>query len=256
MSETHPNFKSLISTVNDIKSIYANVGLPLMFQKTFKKKSTSEMNWNKNKLKSFRLIPEEIDRLYIIHNPRRREYDNSEDNDDNFIEFRHCIYYYLLVRIDHKGFKDKLYIEMISYCNFLQGWGTIYISSDINLFMKITLTHLYEKSSRDKVYDFIKIHDNYYIEDFDMEEEMLNYKYVQKLEHLCTEAICKNKLPLAQLPKTLRKNLENIIKYQKNKDEHENFINSNWGCSCCDRKLSSSSSSSSSSSPSSSCIIF
>ena len=230
MSKTHPNFKSLISTVNDIESIYANIGLPLVFQETFEKKSTSDMNWNKNKLKSFSIIPEEIDRLYIIHNPRRREYDNDnyEDNDDNFIEFRHCIYYYLLVRIDHKGFKDKLYVEMISYCNFLRGWGTIYISSDINLFMKIALTPLYEKSSRDKIYDFIKIHDNYDIEDFDMEEEMLNYKYVQKLEHLCIEAICKYKLPLAQLPKRLQKNLENIIKYQKTKDEYKNFIQSNW----------------------------
>ena len=188
-------------------------------------------------MKLFKIIPKEIDRLYIIQNPKRIEYD-----DEDLIEFRHCVYY-LVARIDHKGFKDKIYVEMISYCNFLRGWGTIYISSDINLFIKIMLNiSLYKKSSRDKIYDFIKIHDNYYIEDFDMGKEMLNFKYVQKLEHLCTEAICKYKLPLAQLPKRLQK----IIKYQKTRDEYEKFIHSNWGCNF-DQESSSSSSS---------CIIF
>ena len=40
MFQTHPNFKSLIPSVNNIQKIYEYISLPLIFQKDFRKRSS------------------------------------------------------------------------------------------------------------------------------------------------------------------------------------------------------------------------
>ena len=141
----------------------------LNFKKKFYKKSTSEIKWNKSKLKSFKINPKEIDRIYVIINPNQRRRDDDLKN----TIFSKC--YYLLCRIDDKNFENKLYIEMMSCCDDNFKGGTIFISSDIDIFIKLASKMFLKDDSIEKIKKFIKTQDNY-----DLEKEIETFENAEQ----------------------------------------------------------------------------
>ena len=234
MFRTHPNFKSLIPSITNIEKTYEYIVLPLRFQKKFRKRSSplEQKEWDEKKLKSFKINPKEIDRLYVINKPGTID---DDDESDEYIVRRH---YHLVARIDRKGFKNKIYIEMVAFCSLKNGIGTIYVSSDLNLFMNIMFSH-FNKKKREKIFDFIKIQDNHHLILFNIDAEICRYKYVPTLHYLCRQVIRENVLLQDFIPSLtphIRRQLTNYIKFKNAYEDHWHFLNDYMGCGGCKAK--------------------
>ena len=219
----HPNFENIFpdATFTNINSIikYMNVEIrrwnnnnteeeydtsnPFNHQDTFKKKTPQfEMRlWDKERLESFKIKLEEIDRLYYI---------NHYSNSVWVHEFD------LLIRINYEeGY--PLYVKMLAFCDYLgfssMGVGSIYVFFNPILFMK----HINDKMRflpqkyKNVIYKSLR-------DDIDLYHN--DVYSVPTLKYLCYENISYNKdklLPFfftSKLPIFLKNNIEEFIKYQ------------------------------------------
>ena len=96
--------------------------------------------------------------IYVIINP------NQKRRDDDLKDTKFSKFYYLLCRIDRKDFTNKLYIEIMCPCDDNFNYGTIFISSNIDIFMKLTSKKFLKDDSIEKIKNFIKTQDNYDLE--------------------------------------------------------------------------------------------
>ena len=226
MVKTHPNFKSIISTVSDAETIEKYLWYPLSYQNTFQKKTTPherKLLWNENELESFKIVTEEIDRLYYIN------------YDEDGIWGRD---YHLVARIgNYKG--RQLYVELVAGCDYsgfchygLNGWGTIYVSSNPSLFMKIIIfkemdpkliiknllyQRLRPRYDKTLIYQSLR-EDGFYVEEMDIYSKIFRMKNAPMLKHLCYENIYTHfevlQSSLSTLPHLLKINVKDFKQYQ------------------------------------------
>ena len=129
--KTHPDFKSIIPSVQNAEKMNHHLGEVLYYQYTFERGTTPwEMyQWDYKDLLAFEIDLERVDRLYHI------EVFKYEDPD------RIKYLYEMIGRMQYKG--EPLYIELNASCNSTcfeyDGEGNIFISRDANLFMKHVL---------------------------------------------------------------------------------------------------------------------
>lgn len=228
MIRTHPNFKTVVPSVNDAEGIDNCVGKALTYQFMFEKRTTPwEMkNWDYDELQKFVIIPEMIDRLYFIE---------EESNVGGSI-------YNLIVRVDYNG--EFLYVELSASCDFTgfdcQGGGQIFISKDANLFMMLTLPD--KDCEKDLIYNFLA-EDGIQVEmryeqdkvytytSFPMFREnlpMLKFLcHVPMLKYLCHEAVYFNKDILqgyaSVMPKNLTDSLDDFIRTREAIIDYDNW---------------------------------
>ena len=150
-------------------------------------------------LESFKIVPEEIDRLYFIK------------HDEFYYQGVWKDEYYLLARINcYDKICQNIYVEMIANCNGEEGFsngggsGTIYISFNPNIFIKVVLRGL-KGCNKMLVYNSLK-------------DDGFDVKDTPNLQHLCYKIIYKyhNNL-LLLLPNSLKNGIEEFIKYQNAK---------------------------------------
>ena len=117
--QTSPNFKSVDENVHNIDTIKDIVGYAIDNQKYFEKTTTPWDSWKGKNIQDFKIELEKIDRLYYI-------FGNELENEYNLV----C------------RMQGEFYIQMIAYCcNFSPVYsdGSIFVSRDANLFMKVVL---------------------------------------------------------------------------------------------------------------------
>ena len=140
--KTHPNFKCTfdpsIKDINDIVFFEEGDAFnPFLYQEIFEKKAlTEEMKEeDEDKLQSFKIDPEKIDRIYYID---KEIFEETKVNEYN-----------MLARIDNN---PPLYIDFRVFgcccrsfkCDNCEGNGNIFIFSDVNVFMTICKKRLDE----------------------------------------------------------------------------------------------------------------
>ena len=133
-AQTHPKFKSLMSSVTNSIDIYCKVGKALFYQENFPRETTpkEEKNWNFKKLQKINIIVEKIDYLYYIMFDR--------DDDDN------TSYFVLIARMDYKN--KPLYVQLNALLkdddeddDDVFHRGVITVSRDFNFFVKNICSH-------------------------------------------------------------------------------------------------------------------
>ena len=137
---THPNFKSLVPFITNAEELEDIVGRALGYQQLFERRTTPfELKyWNYEELQKLEIDTRSIDRLYYVDGEKT----SGEES------------YHFIVRMDYKG--TLLYAELISSCTYsgypAGGEGTIFISRDANLFMKLVLSSSQEPN-QDLIYE-------------------------------------------------------------------------------------------------------
>ena len=122
--KTHPNFKSVISSVVNAEKMNDYLWYALSYQDTFERRTTPwEMNqWNYDDLQAIEIDLERVDRLYHIK--------ISEESGDRIFE--------MIGRMQYN--EEILYVKLYAGCDSsgfsCHGGGNIFISRDPNLFMK------------------------------------------------------------------------------------------------------------------------
>lgn len=120
--KTHPEYITMNKDLPNAKHIYLCMSKVLNNQKMFTKCTPLEEKylWEDEELNNFKIELEAIDRLYYI---LPRNIDSSHK-------------FYLIVRMDYK--ERKVYVKLMgnNENNFLGYCGMIFISDDINLFLK------------------------------------------------------------------------------------------------------------------------
>ena len=209
------SFKSLMPDIADVEAIKNHLCYPLNRQHIFEKRTSPlEMKfWNDEQLELFRIIPEELDRLYYINYA------------DSLLPT-----YYLLARTN-----NKLYVEMIVNHNR----GTIYVSYDANLFMNIVFRKLNPREFyiNYMINEYLRPNitintiiqslrdDNIYFNHLPRITSRISIKNPFTLQNLCYKNIyillrcpsykdIRNHLKSLKLPKTVQINMENIVQYQ------------------------------------------
>ena len=132
--KTHPNFKSVISSVVNAEDMEDYLFEALFYQSIFERRTTPwEMQyWDYEDLQAFEIDLEQVDRLYHI----------------KFFEFYGDRQFEMIGRMQYKG--EPIYVELnaaiepLTRFNY-QGGGNIFISRDANLFMKLVLRSNNEK---------------------------------------------------------------------------------------------------------------
>jgi len=115
--QTHPAFRSVISTIRNADDIEEAIGEALLYQHMFEKRTSPwEMQtWDYEDLQNFTIKLKRIDRLYYIY------------NFDDDVSSRS---YEIIVRMSYK--KEKVFVHMTAGCDFTgfdcQGGGEIYIT--------------------------------------------------------------------------------------------------------------------------------
>ena len=216
--KTHPNFKSIIPYVPDAETIDIYLTDALLYQETFDKKTTPwETNlWDKKKLDSFKIIPQEIDRLYCI---KHDEFCGIWDDE-----------YYLLARIDRGDGGPLLYVELTAGCDAegfsSRGDGAIYISSHPSIFMKLTLRR--PESNKHLIYQSLR-DDGLYVEEpteLDIFFEIYGkINVVPTLQYLCHENIniLQNFFSSVSIPIHFKNAMDEFIQYHKAKIAYDNW---------------------------------
>ena len=211
--KTHPDFKSVISSVVNAEDMDDHLFEALSYQYMFDRRTTPwEMqHWDYKDLQAFKIDLEQVDRLYHI-----KFFENAGDR-----EFE------MIGRMQYKG--EPLYVELNAGCDNTgfdcQGMGNIFISRDANLFMKLVLRSNNEK---DLIYksladDGIEVEEEEQSE-FDVHKRMFS-RTVPMLKYICHEAVYQHEQKLQsqfeQLPKILANSLEEFIRFQEAKKDYD-----------------------------------
>ena len=201
--KTHPNFKSVVPEVRDAEAMNALLSEALIDQDEYEKKTTTweAKHWDPEVLERFEIKLEKIDRLYFI--------DNNSDND--------C--FAIMARLEYE--EESLYVTMIAYYNCCFIRGSIFITKDANIFIKVVIPDIkliipskeYIKK-KSLIYSSFR-EDGIYVED----EEEENHPAMGEpytLKYLCHELIYENRYALLDykiiLPKILARSVSDFIK--------------------------------------------
>ena len=229
-TKTHPDFKSLQPNIENAKTIYNYLSNIYKFQNIFHKKTTpcEKRYWKHRAIDNFKINVQNIDRLYYLKRYKidrlyyLERYKNNNDSDSDNDSTNKIIIYKMIARLDHN--KKPIYVEMTAYSCFCCRNGDIFISSNVNLFMKLVLTQnrninrhlIYNSLKRDGIYMDWKIIDDYIDNNDD--------KIVPMLEYLCQETMCKNKDYEFLLPGILIDNFNDFIITRKARLSYKEFI--------------------------------
>ena len=201
------DFKSVDPRITCRKDIKYMIREALMFQRMFHKRTSpwEIKKWDYDKLKNFKIEPDNIDRLYYIHH---------EDNcyGRNFHLVARAVY--------EKG--PPLYVELDASCDFTgfdcQGGGRIYVSWDADIFMK---TVLHERFPIDQIYDLL-LADGADVDRISKYDTMWRRKFtaqVPMLKLLCHRAVKDFQIPENYYRQVLPPILSNsIYDYVKTED--------------------------------------
>ena len=128
--KTHPNFKSIIPSVQNAEKMNDYLGEVLYYQYTFERGTTRwEMQqWDYDDLQAFEIDLERVDRLYHI----------------NFVDDCGDRRFEMIGRMQCK--EESFYVQLFARRGFhCKGGGYMFISRDANLFMKYLLKSKIEK---------------------------------------------------------------------------------------------------------------
>ena len=157
--KTHPNFKSAVPEITDVNEIEFYVVDALTHQNKFMRIMIPPAIPD---LKSFKIDLEKVDRLYHLRWERGSKYGSKIINS-------------MIIRlVDHKDNNlPPLYVEL--WTTYLpEGYylwdGILFISADVDSFMKVILEKYPEK---DSIYDFLEKEDGIQIEkEFDKNNDV------------------------------------------------------------------------------------
>ena len=224
MPKTHPNFKSVDPNVKNSYTISNYMGIALFFQHLFEKRTTpwETQHWDDNDkaLQNFEINLKKIDRLYYI-------YHNNNNNFEKQIKFR------LIARMEEEE-KKHIYVELAAERCPHRGFpcktsgGFIFVSRDVDFFMKLVLTRAEEKEDLNKelIYKSLQ-NDSIYVDEI---TSLTTTTSVPSLNYLCYEAICQEGVTYKYylLPKMLERSIDDFIKMKKARFDYNKL----WGCHC------------------------
>lgn len=148
MTTTTTNFKSAVWGIMNCSNIDDSMNWPLFNQRFFIRiKPTKQLDDDETMMTMKQFTTKNIDRLYYLFN-----YDNER--------------FHLIARINHYNYEGEeedyyihhppLYVELAARYDPLLGWkGLTYVSSNVNLFMKLCLPKL-KKEKRNPIYELLK----------------------------------------------------------------------------------------------------
>ena len=137
--KTHPDFKSIIPSVQNAKKMNDYLSYALLYQDMFERRTTPwEMNqWDYYDLQAVEIDLERVDRLYHI----------------NFVDDCGDRRFEMIGRMQYK--EESFYVQLFAGCDNTgfdcRGGGNIFISRDANLFMK-QLYNFRSKIDKDLIY--------------------------------------------------------------------------------------------------------
>ena len=189
--KTHPNFISFVPFISQAQDIDNCIYKGLLNQFSLKLKTATE----KELLlllpqdNVFFLDVEQIDRLYHVAKVQcNRKY----------------IIYDLIARLDYNN--THLYVKMTSHRIHNEYFGTIFITTDANSFMKLIFL---EKLENKKSICESLVKDGIYKEENEEEEDL-----VSTLKYMCYKTIYLNKLDISKLPQLVIDNLTEFINFK------------------------------------------
>ena len=201
---THPKFKTLMPHVTSAADLQKCMLPSLLHQSLFERRTTPfECNeWDYKELQEFEINTEIVDRIYYI---------NASTG--------YC--YQMITRMDYNF--TPLYVEIVAICCCIgfrcHGAGFIFVSRDANLFMKLVLSPLLERTKA-RIYKSLA-EDSISMEMEEEEDKYSTYsreirKTLPTLKYLCHEAVYLNREILRRyssvLPKILIKSVDEFIK--------------------------------------------
>lgn len=214
MLKLHPNFKSAVPDFINASSIDAYMGIIIRNQHMFHIHTTPHelKQWDKQKLKSFKIEYNQIERLYRIS----RQYSFSDKETQ----------YELIVRVKLND-KTDIYVYLCAWYNEIYEYdrsecciyGYLFISKEVKYFMGIVFNQIYQYLGAEDIYKLLTF-DNIDIKTYN-NNDILNKTRKKKLnlEYLCYDAIYKNRnklqFELEFLPKTIFKNIDEFIKFRE-----------------------------------------
>ena len=216
---THPNFRSLNPFVKDAETVDEYLEEALFYQDNFDKRTTpwEAQQWDPEALREFMINLEKIDRLYYI----------CHENDCvgyrtimvARMEFEDYQYYYVQLAASYNN-KNSCYLD----------WGSIFISKDANIFMKLVLAELQEDFNKDPIYASLR-EDSIYVEEEDNTRfdklSRMKWKNTPKLKYFCHEVIYQNSDTFREyrslLPKMLTESIDNFIRTKEARIAYENY---------------------------------
>ena len=202
------SFKSVVSTIKTTEDIKELIGTAIYYQNMLDKRTTpwEKSLWNEEELEHFRINPDDIDRLYHIYH-----YDGCCDKNGQDFE--------MMARMDYKGV--KMYIDLSASCDYTgfecQGVGSIFVSRDANLFMKIIDNDKYD---RDLIYQSL-LEDGIEIDEITEHEKYSRVQWSNPpmLKFLCHisfyENLKKLECCIEALPKILQESVKEYIRLRQ-----------------------------------------
>ena len=209
MLKFHPNFKSadpeITKSLNiDIK--LGSLGLIISNQHLFSRHTTPYeiKQWDKRELNSFKIEYSQIDRLYIFL------CNNWWDNE---------IHYDLIIRIKYKD-ESNIYAYLTTECIIIDEnhfiYGSIFISRDVKIFMRLVLNQFW---NIDNVYKFLEYDGIYLKVHNEIKKDALNLKTI------CYESVYNNRqrlqFQIMDIPKILYENIIDMIKFREARDAYK-----------------------------------
>ena len=221
------NFKSIDPEVTCAKEIDNYIGLALLVQHRFERRTTPwEKNlWDDDELEHIMIYLKTVDRLYYIY--------CSDDHVKGY-------YFQMVGRMIYKG--RLLYVDLHACCgcshygldlhaccgcsHYGYMHGVIFVSRDPNLFMKLVMT---DKFQKDLIYKSL-VDDGIIIEEqteYDSCERMF-WKNAPMLKYLCHQVVYENRIELKHysqvLPKLLTISIEDFIRTKDAKKVYDDGL--------------------------------
>lgn len=213
--DTHPAFRSVVSTVKNADDIEELIGEALMYQHMFEKRTSPwEMHtWDYDELQSFVVDLKKVDRLYYIF------------SFDDEVSSRS---YEILVRMDHNN--EQVFVQLSAGCDFTgfdcQGGGEIYITKSPNILLKSIIS---ENHNPSLIYRSL-LEDGYRVEEptqFELSPQQ-SWNNTPMLKLLSHQAIHDHRDTLKHYPEVLPSMLTNsvteYIQAQETRYHHDELV--------------------------------
>ena len=207
MLKFHPNFKSADPKITKASTLDAELGVIWQYQYLFSRHTTPHeiKEWDKRDFNSFKIEYSQIDRLYFF---------SCESNYD------------LIVRIKYKD-KSDIYVYLTAgyIINDNEDFfihGSIFISRDVKIFMRIVLTEFWNIHNIYKLLEYDGVHIKALIE---IDKHNKIKKHDLRLKNKCYDSIYDNReklqFQMKDIPKIIIKNIKDMIKFREAQDAYK-----------------------------------